>query len=661
MIIIAAEGRLVLVNAQAERLFGYPRGDLLGQPVELLLPERFRATYETYRREYPHTDHPQPMGAGPALYGRRHDGTEFPVDVSLSPLMTSAGLLVIAAIRDITDQVRAQEELQALNETLERRVAERTAALAQTIAAMRTEADRRRRTEEQLETEHARLEEILRQIPAGVIIAEAPSGRFLLQNMHVERIWRRPDVLELDLSTYSRVCQAFYSDGRQYAPEDRPLTRAIHRGEGVHAEELAILRGDYTCGTLREYAAPIYDRQGQIAAGVEILEDITPRKLAELALHESEQRLRLLVSSVKDYAIFTLDQQGAVVSWNAGAERILGYPAPEILGSRLRRFFTSEDQASRTPQHTLEVAAREGHFEFEGWQVRQDGSRFWAEVVINALYNQAGRLRGFANTRDQTERHQAEETIRQLHQTLEQRVDERTRALREANDEIEALASSGIQNLQTPSRLIRGFTEALLEDFGQGLEATARDYLQRVLDNANRMDTLILELQTYSRLARQELPVEPCSLAAVLNAALASLASEIQATGASITVPRELPAVTAHYQTLVLVVTHLLANALTYTTPGAAPVVAVSAARLGDRVRLWVADQGLGIPPEAHARIFRVFERLHRQETYPGTGIGLAIVRRGVERMGGQVGVESQPGQGSRFWVELPALHTASL
>jgi signal transduction histidine kinase len=229
-----------------------------------------------------------------------------------------------------------------------------------------------------------------------------------------------------------------------------------------------------------------------------------------------------------------------------------------------------------------------------------------------------------------------------------------------ANEEIEAFTSSGVQNLQTPSRLIRGFTEALLEDFGAGLDATARNYLQRVLDNANRMDTLILELQTYSRLARQELPVEPCSLAAVVNAALTSLASQIQATGASITMPRELPAVTAHYQTLVLVVTHLLANALTYTTPGAAPVVAISAARLGDRVRLWVADQGLGIPPEEHARIFRVFERLHRQETYPGTGIGLAIVRRGVEHMGGGVGVESQLGQGSRFWIELQALQPDS-
>jgi PAS domain S-box-containing protein len=662
MVIIDAEGRLVLVNAQTERLFGYPRSDLVGQSVDLLLPEHFRASYEAYREEYQRAPEAGPMRAGPVLYGRRQDGTEFPVDITLSPLMTSAGLLVIAAIRDVAEQARLREELQTLNDTLERRIAEQTAMMATTIEALHTEVDRRRRTEEQLGTERAQLQEVLQQMPAGVIIAEAPSGRFLLQNSHVQRIWRRADLLGVDLSAYHRVCQAFYRDGRPYAPEERPLTRALHRGEGVYAEELAILRGDYTCGTLLEHAAPIYDRQGQIAAGVGILEDITPWKLAQLALHESEQRFRLLVSDVKDYAIFMLDPHGAVVSWNAGAERLLGYPATEILGSPLARFYTPEDDAAHRPQQSLEVAAREGRFEFEGWQVRQDGARFWAEVVIVALQDQAGRLRGFANlTRDHTERKRAEEAIRQLNQTMEQRIHERTQELQEAMDEIEAFASSGAQSLQTPSRLIRAFAEALLDDYGAGLDATARDYLQRVLDNASRMDTLIQELRTYSRLARQALPVEPCSLSAVLNSALTALADDIRSTAASITVPRQLPAVIAHYQTLVLVVTHLLANALTYTMPGTVPVIFVSAARLGNRVRLWVEDQGLGIPPEAHARIFRVFERLHRQEAYPGTGIGLAIVRRGVERMGGHVGVESHLGQGSRFWLELPSMQPESL
>ncbi len=690
-----------------------------------------------------------------------------------------------------------------------------------------------------------------------------------------------------------------------------------------------------------------------------------------LALQQSEERFRLLVEGVKDYAIFALDPDGYIVSWNAGAESIKGYRAKEILGQHFSRFYPQEDLEQGKTERELQLATIEGRFEEEGWRVRKDGSRFWANVVITALRDKAGNLRGFAQvTRDITQRKRAEEELREseqrfratfnqaavgiahvalngqwllvnqklcdivsyareellqrtfqditypddldtdleyLHQVLaneiqtysmekryirkdgslvwinltvslvrkfsgepnyfisvieeinarkraeeaqrrsnerlealhaidrailaahsppelaraalsrmrqlvpcqqafvvlfnfeqgeaqvlagsmngnlkspegtivsfrdffptevlrqqeptryvenlaaiphrspvlerrlaegmhsllavsliaeteligelnlfsrqpaafnpeyidiarevadqlaiaiqqtrlrgqlqhyatqlEQRVAERTTALQEANSELEAFAYSVSHDLRAPLRAMQGFAQALLEDCTHQLDACGRDYAQRIGSAASRMDTLINELLTYSRLSRTDLRLQPISLTTVVAEALAELEAEIQENNALVRVEESLPEVIGHRTTLVQVLTNLLANAIKFVTPGVQPQIQVWAEELfqageaggqGRRdegnnfecrwVRLWVEDNGIGIAPEHQQRIFRVFERLHGVDVYPGTGIGLAIVRKGAERMGGHIGVESQVGQGSRFWVQL--------
>ncbi len=256
---------------------------------------------------------------------------------------------------------------------------------------------------------------------------------------------------------------------------------------------------------------------------------------------------------------------------------------------------------------------------------------------------------------------------------LEQRVAERTTALQEANSELEAFAYSVSHDLRAPLRAMQGFAQALLEDCTHQLDACGRDYAQRIGSAASRMDTLINELLTYSRLSRTDLRLQPISLTTVVAEALAELEAEIQENNALVRVEESLPEVIGHRTTLVQVLTNLLANAIKFVTPGVQPQIRVWAEELfqageaggqgrqdeGNNfecrwVRLWVEDNGIGIAPEHQQRIFRVFERLHGVDVYPGTGIGLAIVRKGAERMGGHIGVESQVGQGSRFWVQLP-------
>jgi signal transduction histidine kinase len=245
-------------------------------------------------------------------------------------------------------------------------------------------------------------------------------------------------------------------------------------------------------------------------------------------------------------------------------------------------------------------------------------------------------------------------TVRRLNATLEERVQARTHELAETNAELEAFASAVAHDLRAPLRGIHGFAQALADDYGAQLDATGQDFLQRILRASTRMDTLIQDLLTYSRVSREALPLGPVSLQAAVQAAQAQLSSDLQARGASVRLEGPLPAVLAHAPTLVQVLVNVLANAIKFTDPGVPPVVTVRAKRTVDGVRLWIEDNGIGIPAEYQERIFEPFERLHGPDTYTGTGLGLAIVRRGIERMGGQVGVVSVPSQGSRFWITLP-------
>jgi signal transduction histidine kinase/DNA-binding response OmpR family regulator len=236
---------------------------------------------------------------------------------------------------------------------------------------------------------------------------------------------------------------------------------------------------------------------------------------------------------------------------------------------------------------------------------------------------------------------------------LEQRVAERTAELREINAELESFSSSISHDLRAPLRSIQGFAQMLLEEYGDRLGAVGRDYTQRIAAAARRMNTLTEDILTYSRLSRAAVELIPVSLEEVVEEVLTQLEADIRGKEADVTVEKPLPQVMGHYATLVQVVANLLTNGIKFVAPGVRPRVQLWTEERDDRVCLRLRDNGIGIDPEYQERIFHVFERLHGIETYDGTGIGLAIVRKSIERLGGRVGVESTPGQGSTFWVEL--------
>jgi signal transduction histidine kinase len=248
-----------------------------------------------------------------------------------------------------------------------------------------------------------------------------------------------------------------------------------------------------------------------------------------------------------------------------------------------------------------------------------------------------------------------EEQLRKINTELEERVTQRTSELQESNAELESFAHSVSHDLRAPLRAMEGFALALEEDYGDRLDEEGLDFIACIVDSARRLDVLINDLLNYSRLGRAHLSIQQVDLGQVVEDVLEQLKTEILERNASVEVEDFLPTVRGHQATLVQVISNLVSNALKYVAAGETPYVRIWAEqRDSDTIQLHVEDHGIGIDPSYHDRIFRIFERLHGIESFPGTGVGLAIVSRGCERLGGRCGVESAPGRGSRFWIELP-------
>jgi signal transduction histidine kinase len=249
----------------------------------------------------------------------------------------------------------------------------------------------------------------------------------------------------------------------------------------------------------------------------------------------------------------------------------------------------------------------------------------------------------------------SEEELRRINTDLEERVIQRTAELQETNAELESFAHSVSHDLRAPLRAMEGFALALEEDYGDLLDEEGRDFAARIVDSARRLDTLINDLLSYSRLGRTHLSIQRVDLRRAIDESIEDLKADVAERNASIEVEDPLPEVKAHQATLVQVISNLLSNALKFVEAHKQPHVRIWAEQTNvDTIRLWVEDNGIGIDPAYCDRIFRIFERLHGVETFPGTGVGLAIVSRGCERLRGRCGVESAVGRGSRFWIELP-------
>ena len=427
-------------------------------------------------------------------------------------------------------------------------------------------------------------------------------------------------------------------------PDDRAATLAeaekVSGGKKVIAFENRYRCKDGSYRVFQWSAVPLPD-EGLVYAAAR---DITERKRVEEALRESEERFRMLVSGVKDYAILMLDPDGHIASWNTGAELIKGYQADEIVGQHFSCFYTREDTESGKPALELKTAAEQGTCEDTGWRVRKDGSRFWANVVITATRDQSGALRGFSKvTRDITERKRVEEEIKKYNEQLEV-----------ANKELEAFSYSVSHDLRAPLRHIDGFSDLLQKHAASTVDEKGRRYLKTISESAKQMGVLIDDLLAFSRVGRTELRLATIDLNQIVKGVLSDLAHDIQGRRIAWEVGT-LPTVHGDPSMLRQVLVNLIDNAVKYTRNRESAVIEVGCnGGLPAETVIFVRDNGAGFDMQYAHKLFGVFQRLHSGNEFEGTGIGLANVRRIIAKHGGRTWAEGKVAEGAKFYFSLP-------
>jgi PAS domain S-box-containing protein len=377
---------------------------------------------------------------------------------------------------------------------------------------------------------------------------------------------------------------------------------------------------------------------------------------SEADLEEQKEWLRVTLTSIGDGVIVT-DPEGRIVLMNHESERLTGWTNLEALHQPLSTIFkivhektrlAAEDPVTKVFQEK-KVVGIANHTVL----LSRTGEEWPIEDSAAPICDSGGKILGVVMVfHDATDMRRAQNSLQAYSADLEKKVADRTTTLQQAVSELEAFSYTVSHDLRSPLRAMQGFSEAVLEDYGGKLDEQGRNYLERIKNAAERLDRLIQDLLSYTRISRYEAPLEAIDLNKVLHDIVEHY-PDLRPSVAEVRVEGTLPKVLGRESALTQVLANLLGNAAKFMPPDTVAQIRVWGEDKGPLLRLWIKDNGIGISPQDHARIFQMFVQVNEPQLYSGTGMGLAIVKKAVQTMQGTVGVESGEGSGSRFWVEL--------
>ena len=388
-----------------------------------------------------------------------------------------------------------------------------------------------------------------------------------------------------------------------------------------------------------------------------VVVDVTRRVRQEEARAKQQSNFKAVVDTIPG-VVWECDPTTLELTYvSPRAEQILGYAVKNWYAGTTWENFVYHEDRERVAATMRKLAADRRDALLEYRMFRADRTVAWVSNSMSAAVVDGG-LRLFGVVLDTTDRKNAEEQLRLARQELEQRVNDRTAELRASIADLEAFSYSLSHDLRAPLRAMQGYAQLLLSRFGNAVDETGRSYFRRLMASTERLDRLIQDVLRYSQISRAPVELKKVNLEKLLDEVINDYPTLLP-TRVKIEVQKPLLPVRGHEAFLTQCMSNLLSNAAKFNRVGEIPRVRVSTQELKrGKVRVWFEDNGIGIAPEDQRRIFGMFERVHSNQDYEGTGIGLTIVAKAVERMGGHVGVESAVGQGSRFWLELPRATT---
>jgi two-component system, chemotaxis family, CheB/CheR fusion protein len=515
----------------------------------------------------------------------------------------------------------------------------------------------RKRAEQSIEVAQARLQAVIEQMPTAVLMVETPSGKLLLGNRLASTLFEQPYPLPLigqHWSTTHVALRGTHPDGRPFQHGEWPLARTLADGETVMDEEIELTGASGNRIVLSMSASPILDGAGDMVAAVAAFWNVTERKRTEAALRDSETRFRMLVESAHDFAIFMLDEEGRVVSWNQGAERVTGHSEADIIGEPGAVLFTPEDRANLVPEDEIRRAAENGRALDERWHMRKDGTRFWASGVVTVARDANGVTHGFVKVmRDQTERKESDARLQEALRSARQ-LRARAEGANRAKDEFISTVS---HELRTPLNTIRLWSRIFVDG-----KAQAHHIIEggKAIDRAAlAQQQLIDDLLDVSRMAsgHLRLAMRDTMLIDAVEAAVEVIhpLADNRRVDLTTDLSAEVGIVHIDPDRIQQVVWNLLANAVKFTPEGGR--VHVRVARVDGTVEIEVRDTGIGIREEFLPHVFDRFRQAEQgaSRRFAGLGLGLAIAKQLIELQGGTIAAQSEgEGRGATFTIYLP-------